>query len=68
MLQHVISYHPILMFVLSCNLPVATPTTLLPREQIQSLRHAPHRFGLKDRPGRKTSIAFFSLGGTPFRQ
>ncbi len=28
-----------------CNLSVATPTTLLPREQIQSLRHAPHRLG-----------------------
>ncbi len=44
-----------------CNLSVATPTTLLPREQMQSLRHAPHRLGPPDRPGRRTSVAAFLL-------
>ncbi len=49
-----------------CSLSVATPTTLLPREQMQSLRPAPHRLGPPDRPGRKTSIAVFSLRGDAF--
>ncbi len=38
-----------------CSLFVTTPTTL-PREQMQSLRHAPYRLGPPDRPGRRTSI------------
>ncbi len=46
-----------------CNLSVATPTTLLPSEQMQSLRHAPHRLGSPYRPGRRISIAVFRLGG-----
>ncbi len=46
-----------------CSLSVATLKTLLPREQIQSLRHASHGFGSPDRPGRRTSIAVFSLRG-----
>ncbi len=35
-------------------------TTLLQREQMQSLRHAPHRLVPPDRPGRRTSNAVFS--------
>ncbi len=42
---------------------MATSKTLLPREQIQSLRRASHGFGSPDRPGRRTSIAVFSLRG-----
>ncbi len=38
--------------------PVAT---LLPRQQMQSLTQAPHRLGPTDRPGRRKSIAVFSL-------
>ncbi len=46
-----------------CSLSVATPITHLPREQMQSPRHAPHRLGSPDRPGRRTFIAVFSLRG-----
>ncbi len=49
-----------------CSLSVATPTALLPRERMQSLRHAPHRLGPPDRPGRRTSITVFSLRGDAF--
>ncbi len=49
-----------------CSLSVAIRTTLLAKEPIQSLRHAPHRLGPPDRPGRKTSIAVFSLRGDAF--
>ncbi len=45
-----------------CSLSVATPTTLLPREQMQSLRHAPHRLG------EELPLSCFRLGGTPFLQ
>ncbi len=50
-----------------CSLSVATPTTLLPREQMQSLRHAPHRLGPPDRPGRRTFNAVFSLRWDAFQ-
>ncbi len=49
-----------------CSLSVAIPTTLLPRKQMQSLRHAPHRLGPPDRPGRRTSNAVFLLRGNAF--
>ncbi len=45
------------------SLSMATPTTFLSRKQMQSLRHAPHRLGPQDRPGRRASIAVFSLRG-----
>ncbi len=50
----------------NCSLSVATPTTFLPRKQMQSLRHAPHRLGPQDRPERRASIAVFSLRGDAF--
>ncbi len=43
-----------------CSLSVVTLTSL-PREQMQPLRHAPHRLGPPNQTARRTSIAVFSL-------
>ncbi len=47
----------------NCSPSVATPTAILQKELMQSLRHAPHSLGPLDQPGRRTSIAVFSLRG-----